>query len=78
LPPCPVKTLRAHRGVSGRSHRVAETIKRRLIEEVKDVVDSMSVQRSRRIDRILNPKSDQGSKLKEEKIPRRKRTSAPR
>jgi len=66
-----VKTLRARIDVSRRIRAIefTETIKRRLIEEVKDAVDSVSkVQREAdAIDRILNPKvKAKGPKLKEE------------
>jgi len=66
-----VKTLRARIDVSRRIRAIefTETIKRRLIEEVKDAVDSVSkVQREAdAIDRILNPKvKTKGPKLKEE------------
>jgi RNA polymerase primary sigma factor len=68
-----VKTLRARIDVSRRIRAIefTETIKRRLIEEVKDAVDS--VQRVQReldaIDRLLNPNPKlkvKGPKLKEE------------
>ena len=65
------KTLRARIDVSRRIRDIefTETIKRRLIEEVKDAVDA--VQRVQReadgIDRVLNPKvKARGPKLKEE------------
>jgi RNA polymerase primary sigma factor len=66
-----VKTLRARIEVSRKIRAIefTETIKRRLIEEVKDAVDSVSrVQREAdAIDRILNPKiKTKGPKLKEE------------
>ena len=66
-----VKTLRARIDVSRRIRAIefTETIKRRLIEEVKDAVDSVSkVQREAdAIDRILNPKvKTKGPKLKED------------
>src|SRR6186997_2875742 len=66
-----VKTLRARIEVSRKIRAIefTETIKRRLIEEVKDAVDSVSkVQREAdAIDRILNPKvKAKGPKLKEE------------
>ena len=66
-----VKTLRARIAVSRKIRAIefTETIKRRLIEEVKDAVDSVSkVQREAdAIDRILNPKvKAKGPKLKEE------------
>jgi RNA polymerase primary sigma factor len=66
-----VKTLRARIAVSRKIRAIefTETIKRRLIEEVKDAVDSVSkVQREAdAIDRILNPKvKTKGPKLKEE------------
>jgi RNA polymerase primary sigma factor len=65
------KTLRARIDVSRSIRRIefTETIKRRLIDEVKDAVDA--VQRVQReadsIDRLLNPKvKTKGPKLKEE------------
>ena len=65
------KTLRARIEVSRRIREIefTETIKRRLIDEVKDAVDA--VQRVQReadgIDRVLNPKVKvRGPKLKEE------------
>jgi RNA polymerase primary sigma factor len=66
-----IKTLRARIEVSRKIRAIefTETIKRRLIEEVKDAVDSVSrVQREAdAIDRILNPKiKTKGPKLKEE------------
>src|SRR5688572_5668708 len=68
-----VKNLRARIEVSRRIRAIefTETIKRRLIEEVKDAVDAVSrVQRElEAIDRILNPNlkiKTKGSKLKEE------------
>jgi RNA polymerase primary sigma factor len=66
-----VKTLRARIEVSRKIRAIefTETIKRRLIEEVKDAVDSVSrVQREAdAIDRVLNPKiKAKGPKLKEE------------
>ncbi len=68
-----VKTLRARIEVSRRIRAIefTETIKRRLIEEVKDAVDAVSrVQRElEAIDRILNPNvkiKTKGPKLKEE------------
>jgi RNA polymerase primary sigma factor len=66
-----VKTLRARIEVSRKIRAIefTETIKRRLIEEVKDAVDSVSrVQREAdAIDRVLNPKiKTKGPKLKEE------------
>ena len=61
VPPRPLEdAARPHRGVAARSARIefTETIKRRLIDEVKDAVDA--VQRVQRdadaIDRQLNPK----------------------
>jgi RNA polymerase primary sigma factor len=79
-----VKTLRARIEVSRKIRAIefTETIKRRLIEEVKDAVDAVSrVQREAdAIDRVLNPKiKTKGPKLKEEErriSSRRKRTSA--
>jgi RNA polymerase primary sigma factor len=66
-----VKSLRARIDVSRRIRAIefTETIKRRLIEEVKDAVDAVSkVQRELdAIDRILNPKVKlKGPRLKEE------------
>jgi RNA polymerase primary sigma factor len=66
-----IKTLRARIEVSRKIRAIefTETIKRRLIEEVKDAVDSVSrVQREAdAIDRVLNPKiKTKGPKLKEE------------
>jgi RNA polymerase primary sigma factor len=68
-----VKTLRSRIEVSRRIRAIefTETIKRRLIEEVKDAVDAVSrVQRElEAIDRILNPNVKikvKGPKLKEE------------
>jgi len=66
-----VKTLRARIEVSRKIRAIefTETIKRRLIEEVKDAVDAVSrVQREAdAIDRVLNPKiKTKGPKLKEE------------
>jgi RNA polymerase primary sigma factor len=66
-----VKTLRARIEVSRKIRAIefTETIKRRLIEEVKDAVDSVSrVQREAdAIDRVLNPKiKTKGPRLKEE------------
>jgi RNA polymerase primary sigma factor len=66
-----VKTLRARIEVSRKIRAIefTETIKRRLIEEVKDAVDAVSrVQREAdAIDRVLNPKiKAKGPKLKEE------------
>jgi len=66
-----VKTLRARIEVSRKIRAIefTETIKRRLIEEVKDAVDSVSrVQREAdAIDRVLNPKiKTKGPKLREE------------
>ena len=66
-----IKTLRARIDVSRRIRAIefTETIKRRLIEEVKDAVDSVyKVQREAdAIERILNPKvKAKGPRLKEE------------
>src|SRR5688572_7196146 len=66
-----VKTLRARIEVSRKIRAIefTETIKRRLIEEVKDAVDAVSrVQREAdAIDRVLNPKiKTKGPRLKEE------------
>jgi RNA polymerase primary sigma factor len=66
-----VKTLRARIEVSRKIRAIefTETIKRRLIEEVKDAVDSVSrVQREAdAIDRVLNPKiKTKGPKLRED------------
>jgi len=66
-----VKTLRARIEVSRKIRAIefTETIKRRLIEEVKDAVDAVSrVQREAdAIDRVLNPKvKTKGPRLKED------------
>ncbi len=66
-----VRSLRARIDVSRRIRAIefTETIKRRLIEEVKDAVDAVSrVQRELdAIDRVLNPKvKAKGPRLKEE------------
>src|SRR6187402_882388 len=66
-----LKTLRAWVEVSRRIRDIefTETVKRRLVDEVKDAVDAVSkVQREAdHLDRVLNPKTKlKGPKLKEE------------